>query len=56
MLAMDWLWVSRLRHRLAAYVETRPPWTLPAGGALAALVSQAGWWTATAVGFLSTQG
>jgi hypothetical protein len=54
--ALNGLWVSRLQQRLAAYTETRPPWTLLAGGGLAALVSQAGWWTATAVGFLSTQG
>lgn len=54
--ALNGLYVARLQHRLAAYTETRPPWTLLACGGLAALVSQAGWWTATAVGFLSTQG
>lgn len=54
--ALNGLYVSRLQRRLAAYADTRPPWTLLACGGLAALVSQAGWWTATAVGFLSTQG
>lgn len=54
--ALNGLCVGRLQQRLAAYTESRPPWTVLACGGLAALVSQAGWWTATAVGFLSTQG
>jgi hypothetical protein len=54
--ALNGLCVGRLQRRLAAYTDSRPPWTLLACGALAALISQAGWWTATAVGFLSTQG
>jgi hypothetical protein len=54
--ALNGLCVGRLQQRLAAYTESRPPWTVLAAGGLAALVSQAGWWTATAVGFLSSQG
>ncbi|GAA4455455.1 hypothetical protein [Phytohabitans houttuyneae] len=53
--ALNGLYVGRLQHRLGAYTESRPPWTLLAAGGLASLVSQAGWWTATAVGFLSAQ-
>jgi hypothetical protein len=53
--ALNGLWVGQLQQRLGAYVHSRPPWTLMAAGGLAAMVSQVGWWTATAVGFLSAQ-
>lgn len=54
--ALNGLWVGRLQQRLARYTDSRPPWTLLACGGLAALVSQSGWWIATVVGFLSSQG
>lgn len=53
--ALNGLYVGRLRHRLAGYAGGTAPWRLLALGALAALTSQAAWWTATAVGFLTTQ-
>lgn len=53
--ALNGLWVSRLQQRLGEHTETRPPWSLVAAGGLAATISQAGWWTATTVGFLSSQ-
>jgi hypothetical protein len=53
--ALNGLYVGRLQHRLARYVDRSPPWTLLTRGAAAACVSQAGWWTATVIGFLSAQ-
>jgi hypothetical protein len=50
--ALNGLYVGSLHGRLAS----RPVrWPLLARGAAAALTSQLCWWTATAVGFLSTQ-
>jgi hypothetical protein len=50
--ALNGLYVGRLQRQLAS----RPAgWPLLARGAAAALTSQVCWWTATAVGFLSTQ-
>jgi hypothetical protein len=53
--ALNGLYVGRMQQQLAAYADRPAPWRLLARGGAAALTSQACWWTATAVGFLSAQ-
>jgi hypothetical protein len=52
--AINGIHVGRLQTVMASYVDGRtPPRSLVLGGALAVLVSQAAWWTATTIGFLT---
>lgn len=52
--AINGIHVGRLQSLLGPYADGRtPPRSLIVSGALAVLVSQAAWWTATAIGFLA---
>lgn len=53
--ALNGLAAARVHERLLALGERAPTPTLLVASLLVAGVSQAGWWTATLVGFLSTQ-
>ncbi|MEV4415554.1 hypothetical protein [Catellatospora sp. NPDC049609] len=48
-------WAGRVQERLVALGGARPSRRLLGAAVLAATVSQAGWWTATLVGFVSAQ-
>jgi hypothetical protein len=53
--AINGLYARRVQERMAELGEGPPPLSLLARGAAAVMISQAGWWTATAVGFLNAQ-
>jgi hypothetical protein len=53
--ALNGIYIGRVQARLVGYADGKPPWWLLAQGTAASLISQVGWWTAMAVGFLSTQ-
>jgi hypothetical protein len=53
--AINGLAAARVQRRLLALDGAVPPRPLLAGAVLVATVSQAGWWTATLVGFLNAQ-
>lgn len=53
--ALNGRWATRVHQRLVALGGARPPRRLLAAAVLVATVSQAGWWTATVVGFVSAQ-
>jgi hypothetical protein len=54
--ALNGLAATKVQHRLLAARGQPLPWRLLAAAVLAATVSQAGWWTATIVGFVNSQG
>lgn len=53
--ALNGLYIGRVQQRLAEYADRAPPLSLLMRGGAAAFISQVGWWTATVVGFISTQ-
>lgn len=53
--AINGLGAGRVQERLLALNGQRPPLRLMVVAMLTATVSQAGWWTATIVGFLNVQ-
>jgi hypothetical protein len=55
LVAVNGLLAARVHDRLTALDGRHPPVRLLVASLLVAGVSQAGWWTATIVGFLSTQ-
>ncbi|MER6998765.1 hypothetical protein [Streptomyces sp. NPDC000410] len=53
--AVNGLYAHRLGQRLEPYLDTTPPRRLLVQSAVAATVSQTGWWGATFIGFLNSQ-
>ena len=56
MVALNGLGASKVQERLLALDGRTPPRRLLLTSVLVAGISQAGWWTATVVGFLNAQG
>jgi hypothetical protein len=50
------LFAGRLHRRMSRVAADRPPTVLLLTGGVLTLISQAGWWTATFIGFLSAGG
>ncbi|BCJ75038.1 hypothetical protein CS0771_45820 [Catellatospora sp. IY07-71] len=53
--ALNGQWAGRVQERLACLGNARPSRRLLGAAVLVATISQAGWWTATLVGFISAQ-
>ena len=51
--AVNGLLAGRLHRRMSRAVTDQPSTTLLVAGGVLTLISQAGWWTATLIGFLS---
>ena len=54
--ALNGVHAGAIHRQLSAHAGHRPPRRLLVRSTAAALVSQAGWWGATVIGFLSSQG